>query len=120
MAPDVPRGHDVQQRDSKHAVRMVERHTMRGARPAVVSSHEEAIMAERSHHVNLILSHGTERVMDVFQTTIRGAYTVAITAQVGRYHVESLGQGSGDFVPGCVRERVAMEQEERWALTAVT
>ena len=101
--PHVARGQDVQQRDLAHAVWMVERQAMRGARAPVVTGQEEAIVAERGHHVDLILSHGAERVVDVFRAAIGGAHTVAIAAEVGRDNVESPGQRAGDLVPGGMR-----------------
>jgi hypothetical protein len=76
-------------------------------------------MAERGHHIDLISSHCAERVVDVFLAAIRGADTIAIPAEVGRYNVESSGQGFGDLVPAGKRLRVAMEQQERRALAAV-
>ena len=100
-------------------IRMVERQSVGGARAAVVAGQEEAVMAERGHHLHLIASHGAERVVDVLRATVGRADAVAIAAEVGRDHVVSTGEGAGDLVPADVRLRVAVQQQERRPLAAM-
>jgi hypothetical protein len=39
---------------------VVKRHSVSGARAAVVTGHEELVIPKRSHYFDLILSHDTE------------------------------------------------------------
>ena len=52
--------------------------------------------------------------------TIGGADAVAVTAKVGRDNPESLRQTTGDLVPRRMCERVAVQQQERRAVAAMT
>ena len=102
----------------QHLVRMVEAHAVRGAPAAVVAGDEEAVVAERLHHLDLVLRHGAERVVDAAGLLGRGG-AVAIAAQVGGHDVEVLRQPRRDRMPGDVRERVAMQQQQRRAAAAM-
>src|SRR5438093_161668 len=119
VAPHVARRENVEQGDLAHAVGMVQRQPMRGARSAVVPRKKEAVMAERGHHVDLIARHGAKRVMAMIGAAVDGADAVAVPAQIGGYDVEFCRQPAGDLVPAGMRLRVAMEQQQRRARTSV-
>ena len=44
---------------------------------------------------------------------------VAVAAQVARHHGEVLRQPQRDLVPGHVRQRVPMQEQEPWARAAI-
>jgi hypothetical protein len=67
----------------------------------------------------LILGHDAERVVDVVGTTIAGTYAVTVPSKVCCHDVESFCQLTGDFVPGGVCERVAVQQQERRAIPSM-
>ena len=48
-----------------------------------------------------------------------GADAVAIAAQIGRYHMEALGELIGNLVPGNMGQRVAVQQQQRRPLAAM-
>ncbi len=66
--------------------------------PAVVADHGEVVEAERGHDFGLVPGHGALGIGLVMVAAGRlGA--VAVTAQVGQHHGESLRQGGRDPVP---------------------
>jgi hypothetical protein len=53
---------DVEDGRARHLVRMIEAHAVQHARAAIVAGGEEALIAERRHHLDLVLRHGAERI----------------------------------------------------------
>jgi hypothetical protein len=51
---------DVDDGEEENARRVVECHAVGGAGAAVVTRHHEALEAELSHHVHLVLRHAPE------------------------------------------------------------
>ena len=43
---------------------MIQAHAVHGAPAAVVAGDEEALVAQGLHHLDLVLRHGAERVVD--------------------------------------------------------
>ena len=93
-------------------VRMIEAHAVQDARAAVVAGRHEAIEAERRHHLDLVLRHGAERIARVI-VAARRLLRVAVAAQVGADDGEVLRQPRRELVPGRVRERIAVHQQQR-------
>jgi hypothetical protein len=91
---------------------MIERHPVAGPRAPVVAGHHEALEAELLHHLDLILGHAPEGVVAVVGPTPRLA-AVAVAAQVGGDHRESRGEPRRDQTPVDVRQRIAVQQEQR-------
>jgi hypothetical protein len=58
-------------------------------RAAVVTSSEEVLIAEPRHHLDLVLRHRAEGIVDGFRRS--GADVAFIAAQVGGDDVEFLG-----------------------------
>ncbi len=85
---------------------------MRGAAAAVVAGDEELRVAEGLHHLDLVLRHSTERVVDAAGLLGRGG-AVAVAAQVGGHDMEVFREAWRDRVPGDVGERIAVQQEQR-------
>ena len=119
VGPDVSRRHDVQESHLPHPTWMIERQSMRRSRSPIMTGKVEAVVAERGHHINLVLRHRTERVVDVVGPPLRRANAVAVTPKVRRDDVESLAERAGDLVPRRVTHRVAVQQQQRRAVAAV-
>ena len=91
---------------------------MRGAPAAVMAGDVEAVVTERRHHLDLVLRHRPERVVDAVGFLRRGR-AVAVAAQVGGDDMELLGQSRRDLVPGHMGQRVAVQQQQRRAIAAM-
>ena len=109
---------DVEDRRALHALGMIEAHAVRHARAAVVAGHHEGLEAELLHHLDLVLRHGAERIVLVLVAAGR-LREVAIAAQIGRDHGELLREPRRELVPGQMRERIAVQQQQRRPLAAV-
>jgi hypothetical protein len=104
-------GDDLDARELADAVRVIQRQPKGGARATVMSGQGRFAETELSHDLHLILRHAPERVVAVIGLAARfGAVTVA--AQVARHHGEVLRQSRRNLVPGHVRQRVPMQQQE--------
>jgi len=119
VCPHMAGRDDVEERHFTNAIRMIERQSMRRPRTPVVTGQKESVVAERRHDIDLILSHGPERVVDVVGATIGRADAVAVAAEVRRDNVKPFCQAARDLVPRRVRERVAVQQQERRAVSGV-
>ena len=109
---------DVEDGGARDLVRMVEAHAVQHAGAAVVAGGVEAIEPERRHHLDLVLRHGAERVAAVILAA-RRLFRIAVAAQVGGDHGELARQPRRDLVPGHVRERIAVHEQQRRSLAAV-
>src|SRR5438128_10093329 len=98
---------------------MVEAHAGRGAGASVMPGDSEFAIAERLYNLALVLCHRPERIVDVVFAAIVGADAVAVAAQIRRDDMKALGQTVGDLVPRDMRQRVAVQQQQRRAVTAV-
>ena len=94
--------------------RVVERHPVAGPGAPIVAGHHEALEAELLHDLDLVLGHPAKGIVAVIRQPARLA-TVAVAAQVGDDDGEVLGQPRGDESPVDVRQRVAVQEEERRA-----
>ena len=112
-------GQDIDQRGALHPVGVVEAHARDGAGAAIMPGGEELAIAELLHHLHLVLRHRAERVVDAVRAGIVGADAVAIAAQIGGDDMEMLGEPVGDLVPGDMRHRVAVQQQQRRPVAAV-
>ena len=109
---------DVVDRGAQHLVGMVEAHAMHDARAAVVPGREELVEAERRHHLDVILRHRAERIVRVIRLA-RRLLRVAVAAEIRRHHGELPREPRRELVPGEVRERVAVQEQQRRALAAM-
>src|SRR4029077_1526847 len=75
---------------------------------------EELLVAERAHHLDLVLRHRALGVVGVVGQAVR-FLAVAVAAQVGGDHGEALRELGRDLVPDRVRLGVAVQQQERRA-----
>ena len=78
---------------------------------AIVPGHEKLAVAELFHHLDLVMRHRPERVVDVVGPAILGTDAVAIAAQIGGDDMEMLGEAVGDLAPRGVGQRVAVQQQ---------
>ena len=99
-------------------VGMIEAHAVQHAGAAVVAGGEELFVAERRHHLDLVLRHGAERIVFVV-VAARRLLEIAIAAQVGGDHGEVLGQPRREFLPGQVAERIAVHEQKRRPIAAM-
>ena len=97
---------------------MIERQAMRGARAAVVAGDEKLFESEMRHDVDLVLRHAAERVIAVVVFAARLG-TVAVAAQIGRDDGKLLRQPVRVAVPAHVRQRVAVQEEQRRSAAAM-
>jgi hypothetical protein len=99
-------------------LRVVHRGAKGGVAPAVVPGQREALVAEGVHERHDIGAHralGGLRVLG----GIRWHGGAAVAAQVGADDRVAVDQQRGDAMPGCVRERVAVQQDDGRAGPAV-
>jgi len=92
--------------------RVVERHPVAGPGAPIVAGHHEALEAELLHDLDLVLGHPAKGIVAVIRQPARLA-TVAVAAQVGDDDGEVLGQPRVDESPVDVRQRVAVQQQQR-------
>src|SRR5215475_13392863 len=109
---------DVEDGGACDLVRMIERHAMQYPGTAVMTGGPEAIEAECRHHLDLVLRHGSKRVGGVILAA-RRFFRIAVTPQVGADNGEFLSEPRRQFVPARMRERVAVQQQQRRAAAAV-
>ena len=109
---------DVEDRRARDLLRLIEAHAVEHAGAAVVAGGVEAGKPERRHHLDLIGRHGAERIRGVVGAA-RRLLGIAIAAQIGGHYGEFLRQPRGEFVPGQVRERIAVHQQQRRPLAAM-
>ena len=103
---------DVEDGGAQNLVGMIEAHAVQHAGAAVVAGGKEAVVAERRHHLDLVLRHGAERIV-VVVVAARRLFGIAIAAQIGGDHGEVLGQPRREFLPGQVAERIAVHEQKR-------
>ena len=82
------------------------------ARAAIVADDGKTIVAERVHHVDVVLRHRALRVVRVVVAVGRLA-AVAVPAQVRQDNREALRQARRDLVPLRMGLRVAVDHQER-------
>jgi len=109
---------DVENGGTRDLFRMVEAHAVEHAGAAIMAGGVEALEPQRGHHLELILRHGAERIAAVV-CPARRLFRISIAAQVGGDNGELACQARRDFVPGQVREWVAVHQEQ-WRPLAAT
>src|SRR6266446_1596427 len=99
---------------------MVEAHAGGGAGASVMPGDKEFAIAERFHHLDLVLCHRPERIVDVVFAAIVGADAIAVAAQIRRDDMKALGETAGDLVPRDMGQRVAVQQQQRRAVAAMS
>ena len=109
--PHVGRGHDVQHRQARDPLRVVQRHAVGDAPPAVVAGHGEALVPEAGHRGDEVLGHRPLGVRRVARGGL-GEERVAVPREVGGDDGEALGQPRGDRVPHQVGLRVAVQEQQ--------
>ena len=108
---------DVEDRRALDLVRMIEAHAMQHARAAIMAGGVESVEAERRHHLDLVLRHGAERIAGMVVAAGR-LFGIAVAAQIGRDHGELARQRRRELVPGQMRERIAVHQQQRRPVAA--
>ena len=89
---------DVEDGGAQDLVGMIETHAVQHAGAAVVAGGEEFVVAERRHHLDLVLRHGAERIVFMV-VAARRLFGIAVAAQIGGDHGEVLGQFWREFLP---------------------
>src|SRR4029079_10902687 len=87
VRPHVAGRDDVEYRHLTHPIRMIECEPMRRPRAPVVTGQKESLVAKRGHDIDLILSHGPERVVNVVGAAVGGTDAVAVTTEVRGHDV---------------------------------
>jgi hypothetical protein len=108
---------DVQRNQLLDALRMIKRQTIADAPAAIVADQKEILMAQRAHHVDLVLRHHAFGIVAVVRQPFR-LVAVAVPAQIRRDHSETGRQLFGDLVPDRVGLWVAVQQQQRRARAA--
>src|SRR5437764_806223 len=90
------------------------------AGPAVVPGGEELRVTQMLHEFDLVLRHRAKGMVAPVLAGIVRARAVPVAAQIGGHDGEVLGQPVGDLVPGDVRERVTVQQQQRWPVAAAS
>ena len=85
---------------------------MKHARATIMTRSMETLVAERRHDLDLVLRHGAERVAAMVRAAGR-FFRVAVAAQIGGHDRELGSEARSDFVPGQMREGVAVHEQER-------
>ena len=91
---------------------------MADARAAVVARQEELPMPETLHDFEHVLGQYAGAVIDVIGTGV-GQRTVAVAAQIGENHMVAFRKPRGDAIPGRVVLRIAVQEQQRRAGTAM-
>jgi len=106
------RGQDVDRAELLDDPRMIERHAVSRPRAPIVTGDHELLEAELVHDVDLVLRHAPERVVAVIGQAA-GLAAVAVAAQVGRDNGEIVREARGHEAPVVVRERIAVQEQDR-------
>ena len=114
VVPHRVRRHDIEHGEASDGLRMVQRHAVSDARPAVMAHHGEPVVPEALHQGNEVLCHGALGIGLVLGV-IFGAGGIAITPQVRHHAGEALHQRGRNLVPHGMRLRKAMDQQQRRA-----
>ena len=85
---------------------------------AIVAREEEPLMPEIVHDFEHVCGQYSRTVIDVIGARL-GQRAVAIAAQIGEHHVITLRQPGGDAVPRHVIARVAVQEQQGRARTAM-
>ena len=108
---------DVEDRRARDRLRVIEAHAVQDARAAIVTGGMKLRKTERRHHLDLILRHGAERIVDVPLAT-RWLFGIAVAAQVGADDGEVARQDRRHGVPRQMCEGIAVHQQQRRAAAA--
>src|SRR5262245_2774967 len=119
LCPYPVRGHNLDTREPAHALGMVQCQPKGGACPAVMPDEAEFAEPELFHDLHLILRHASEGVVAVVGEA-RRFRAIPIAAQIAGYHGEVLCQPWRDLVPGHMRQRVPMQEQEPRAGATIT
>jgi hypothetical protein len=104
-------GDDVQHRELRDQVRVVQGQPVAHPGAPVVTDDGELVEAELAHHQRLVPGHRALRVGLVGRAARRLA-AVAVTTQVGEDNRMILGEDRGDVMPHDVGLRVAVQQQD--------
>ena len=103
---------DIEQRNARDALGMIERHAMRNPAAAVMADDRESAEAEFFHDLDLILRHRALRITGVIVAVGRLA-AIAVPTQISRDNSEFLRQSRRDQPPFKVRLRPALQEQHR-------
>ena len=119
VGPDIVVRQHIHDGRLDQPLRMIEAHAVRRAPAAVVAGDEISPVAELLHHLDHVLRHGAETVVDVVGAGL-GQRAVAIAAQIGQHDVIALREPRRDLVPAHVALGIAVQQKQRRARSAMT
>ncbi|MNV71266.1 hypothetical protein D3C71_1642750 [compost metagenome] len=111
------RGRDVEQHQALHRPGVVSRQTVRHAGAAVVRQHGKARVAQMPHHRQHFGTHDALAV-EQMRGVADGFGGISVAAQVGQHQREVLRQRRGHLVPDRAGLRMAVQQQQRWAVAA--
>ena len=83
---------------------------MRSATAAIVPRQKKPAMAKLLHHLDHVLCHGTEAVIDVVRTRL-GKRAVAVAAQIRQYDMIVFCQTRRDLVPSDMILGIAVQEQ---------
>ena len=109
----------IKARELFNLVRVIKRHAYRCASAAIMPCDTKCIKAQMLHYIHLVLRHSTEGVVHVIGRTAR-LVAVAIAAQIRAHHSEMFCKARRNQVPMHMRQRIAMQQQNRRAIAAVS
>ena len=78
----------------------------------------EAVVAERLHHLDLVLRHRPEGIIRAVRLLGR-CRAVPVAAQIGGDDMEPLGQSRRDRVPRHMGQRIAVQKQQGWPVAAM-
>ena len=89
---------------------------VRNATTTVMTRDTKFIETMVCHYVNMILSHSTKGIICVVFCSTRFS-AISITPKIKNHYSRGLGQTWGNKVPVNMGRRVAVEKENRWAIS---
>jgi hypothetical protein len=110
---------DVEKSKTLDPIRVVERHAIGDARPAIVADDRKAREPLRRHHANHVERHHALRVWRVIRLGRRLA-ACAVPAKIGADDREFFRQGRRDATPHEMRLRKAVQKQQRPAAPRAT
>ena len=98
--------------------RVVKCHAVCDATTTVMTRDAKFIETKVCHYVNMILSHSTKGIICVVVCSTRFA-AVSITPKIRNHYCKGFGQTWGNKVPVNMGQGVAVQEENRWAISPI-
>src|SRR5215471_9684775 len=114
---EVVRRDNIQNGNPGDFVGMIESHAMRDSSAAIVADNWKRVVAEMLHYLDLVQRHRSLRVVRVI-VSVRRLAAVTVTAKIRRDDGVTIRKFGRNESPCDMRKRSAVQQEQRWSLTA--